>query len=262
MSDNCTRRQTFEALPFYATAGRLWRFFKQPAIIGDRVEDSDLVYSGRDFLDSILLVLGYMAFLQNFAAGVIKVNVLATLNSVYLQMTLASQAIVFGIVLAAVTSLLLILKIRAFHKLILHQTLRSYAILNFFIATLMVIAINRLFVTGSITRGVTAIEYWMGGLLGFVSLLLSFWLLVWPLYRYIKRHYNGKAAAFLTILAVTGSSYGTKLLTPNFTSFIVDKPTLCRELYMYKLEAGQLPPNMTFETFLTSCFRVDHGARH
>ncbi len=255
MSDNYTR-QTFEALPFYATAGRLWRFFKRPAIVGDTVEDSDLVYSGRDTLDSILLVLGYMAFLQSFAPGVIKINVLATLNPVYLQMTLGAQAIVFGLVLSAVVSFLLILKIRAFHRLILHQTLRSYAILNFFIATLMVIGVNRLFVTGSITRGVTATEYWVGGFLGLVSLVFAFWLLVWPLYGYIKRHYSWKAAAFLTLLAVIGAFYGTKLITPNFTSFIIDKPTLCRELYMYKLEAGQLPPNMTFEAFLTSCFMM------
>lgn len=256
MSKKSWLRLSFEALPFHDFLEKVWQFLRKPEIAGDNLENSSLRYAGQNFIASLLLVTTAVAFVQYLLPQLFEIDLGQLINLVYLSLVLAVQAIVFAFILAIVSSIFLFPRKPTFHHLVVHQTIQTYAVLNLLVVVMFWIGMNRILKAGNLQAASSALDLWLGGGVGIISLWLSWRLLVKPLWKYTAKHYAKNAAVGITGLVLVSSLWVNSYITFGFGEFVINKSAVCKQLYEAKKQRGEVEPSVNEQCFIGHCMSL------
>lgn len=258
MSDHRDSSQlAFETLPFYETGSRLWRFIMDPEIRGENLRDSTLVYAGRDFLDSIFIVVAFLAVVESLTSQFYPAKAVEMIDPVYLVLMLSIQAFVFGMICASLVSIILLARARQFHWLIFHHTLRTHAVLVFLVALIFWLLLQRVIVVQGMAKPINSFDLWFGGILGVLVVYLTWRLFGKPLYRYFLRYFGFYSSAPLALLVFVVALCVNAFIRLDFEQHMIDKPSWCNQLFMRSLEGEKSSGSESYTEFMTNCLRTE-----
>lgn len=247
----------FETLPFYETGSRLWRFIMDPEIRGENLRDSTLVYAGRDFLDSIFIVVAFLVVVESLTSQFYPAKAVEMIDPVYLVLMLSIQAFVFGMICASLVSIVLLARVRQFHWLIFHHTLRAYAVLVFPVTLIFWLLLQRVIVVQGIAKPINSFDLWFGVILSGLVVWLTWRLFGTPLYRYFLRYSGFYSSAALALLVFVVALCVNAFIRLDFEQHMIDKPSWCNQLFMRSLEGEKSSGSESYAEFMSNCLRTE-----
>lgn len=253
MTKKSALRLAFEALPFHDFLEKGWLFVRKPDITSESLENSSLRYAGHNFIASLFLITTSVAFVQYLLPQLFEADISQLINPVYLSLALAVQAIVFAFVLFIVSSVSLLPKKPAFHHLIAHQVIQTYAVLNLLVVVMFWVGMNRILKTGNIQAASSSLDLWLGGGVGMLALCLSWRLLVRPLWNYTAKYYTKSIALGVTAVVLVVSLWAHLYITFGFGDLVINKSAFCKQLYEVKKQRGELDSSIDEQCFIGRC---------
>lgn len=247
------KKRLHDAIGFHDLCIRVVAFIKDPRILKNGKPNKHFKSTKYIFAASLCSVLSFCVFVQELVPSLTDIDVSSFVNSVHLTIMLSIQAIMFGLILAVVVSVLLYLKERKFHKLIFQQVLLAYSIENFLAVLLIWIVFNRIVITGDIKAAVDIGEMWYGFLIAIAAIYLSVRLLVKPLFFYFREYYPRILSFLLLIVSLVSTSYLSQFTTFGFGNNLIKMDQLCETIYEEKRKSGEFSADLDKWCFIGKC---------
>ena len=120
-----------DAIPFYGVFTRLVKFAINPTIQTQPMDQNDLRYYIKDFLESLLLIGTITDLLCFLFPKIIKLDLGNIFSSIRFAFVLGLSELARVAIFYVVLLMVLVLATRKWHFNLVRQTLRSFAITNF-----------------------------------------------------------------------------------------------------------------------------------
>lgn len=151
-------------------------------------------------------------------------------------------------------SAIFILKERKWHTAVFNQTLRFYSVALLPYTVLIGLAVQRAVASESLNVPLNQMDFVIGGIFSLIILLSVFWLLLYPLFQYIQSTIKKRSLAFaLLSFVLVGSWYIGGVLPFDVAEETIDRKALCKQIYRYKLEKGEIDNSLQISCFLGKC---------
>lgn len=246
-------RLAFEAVPFHEFIERSWRFICKPDITGESLENSSLRYAGSSFVSSFFLVVTFAVIFQSLFPQIFKLDIGQLVNPVYLSIALGLQAIVFSLILASISSVLLFPKKPTFHYLVAHQAVQVCAVMNLLVVVVFWIGVNRVLENGDIKSSSSMLDLLLGGGLAILAFYFSWRLLVRPLWNYMARYYEKRFALGMAVAVVSVTLWVNSYAVFGFGELIINESALCKQLYEIKRQRGEVDASVDEQYLIRRC---------
>ncbi len=246
-------RLAFEAVPFHEFIDRSWRFICKPDITGESLENSSLRYAGSSFVSSFFLVVTFAVIFQGLFPQIFKLDIGQLVNPVYLSIALGFQAIVFSLILASISSVLLFPKKPTFHYLVAHQAVQVCAVMNLLVVIIFWICVNRMLYAGDIKTSSSMLDLLLGGGLAILAFYFSWRLLFRPLWNYMARYYEKRFALGMAVAVFSVTFWVNSYAVFGFGELIINESALCKQLYEIKRQRGEVDASVDEQYLIRRC---------
>lgn len=247
-------KKAFNAFSFSEFISSILSFIRNPRIVGKNANTVTSEVARRDFIASLLLTTAFLGFVKQLMPSLFAIDPAPTINSVYLFITVTIEALTYGFILTAIFSLLFIFKGRNWHSKLFEQVLRTYAVVNLPFMIIIALVIQRAITTQNMKTPENIWDFFVGGVLGVLVIVLIVWLLVVPLIQYIAHYYkNAIAIGFIFFIGIIPTYYSKAQIDFGIADNIINQKAFCKELFQYKKEKGEFKQAIDESCFIGKC---------
>lgn len=177
------------------------------------------------------------------APGLLAIDLDALVTWPLFVLMLLTNAVVFSTILYSLCLLPLVARARSAHFQVMAHALYVFAIFNFLLTVLFVLAINRVIVNGSLIDSTSGSDLFFGGLFGLALLALAMRALVLPIARYLASYYGRAPAFVLALFVVPLASWLNPVIASGYFEHAVERENFCAALvsirYQSELASGR-----------------------
>ncbi|MDL1956048.1 MAG: hypothetical protein LWW95_03205 [Candidatus Desulfofervidus auxilii] len=217
----------------------LKRFIKlvcRPNIpIGD-IEGTDLYFVYHDFIYSLSIISILVVTIKGLLPNYFVINPASLINWPIFLLLLALNALIPSLIIFALLSVPLHYKTQKIHVSIFYHALRSYSVEIILVAILFVIGINRVFINSSLVQPINTFDLIFGLVISITVLFFLFWLIAYPISKYLKNFFSKKTAYLLGLSSTILCLLINPSLSFKYFDNILDYKEFCYQYISYKYQ--------------------------